>query len=153
MAIPARCQPIADQLQNDKDLLADLQTELSGETSARDKLRTLRLIRSVRSNVLTLQKALNNCINPPPQLPDLIPVAVMPNRRTDGVHPAVVVFNNGLGPATGPFKITFGTEYVSSYHQDPPLYADVVFDINVPASQNFPPGVNTSVDTNVAFPF
>jgi hypothetical protein len=152
MTIPLRCQPIADRLQNSQDLLAELDAEYREETNARDKMRTFMLIRSVRSSIITLQKSLDLCVNPPPPMPDLMPVAVTPNRQPDGVHPQIVIFNNGPGPASGPFKITFGTQYVSSYDQDPPLYSNVTFDIDVPASQTFPPGVSTNIDTNHKFP-
>jgi hypothetical protein len=141
-------EPLAPAVCNRAHLVADYQEE----TNVRDKIRTFMLIRSVRSSVITLQKSLNLCVNPPPPMPDLIPVAVTPNRQVDGIHPEIVIFNNGTGPASGPFKVTFGTEYVSSYDQDPPLYSDVVFDINVPASQTFPPGVNTNVNTEHTFP-
>ena len=100
----------------------------------------------------SLQIALNNCVNPPPPLSDLTPLFVTPNRQPDGIHPVMVIHNNGAGPASGPFKITFGVEYISSFDQDPPLRRFSEFAIDVPASQTFQPGASTNVNTNVAIP-
>lgn len=152
MAVPAKCQPIADRLQDARELLADLEAEYRAETDTREKMRTFMLIKSVRSSVASLQKSLNTCINPALPKPDLIPVAVNPNRTANEIHPGIVILNNGGSPASGPFKITFGTQFVSSYDQDPPLYSNVTFDIDVPGSQTFPAGANTTISTNHTFP-
>lgn len=152
MAIPSQCQSIADQLQAAKELMAELEADFRDLPNGPEKWRTFQLLKSVRSRVHSLQIALNHCVNPPPPLSDLTPLSVNPNRQPDGIHPIMVLHNNGAGPATGPFKITFGVEYISSYDQDPPLRRFSEFTINVPAAQTFPPGATTNVNTDVTLP-
>jgi len=148
-SIPTKCQPVADELAAAQELAADLQAEYKATANGPEKSRIFALLKSVRSRIAVLRAQLNECLNPPPPLPDLVPVTVSVSRHADGkaLDAAVLVTNRGEGVAQGPFKIALGVEFISSYDQDPPLRAYREATFNVPASVTIPPGTNFTSDS------
>lgn len=138
--VPKQCESIALQLQSAKELADDLFNVWQTATG-QDKSRAFFLWRSANSKVRQLAVALNKCVNPPPLLPDLVPVNVRPTVHQGGqlFDAAVVINNEGAGRAAGPFKVTLGVEYVS-YSQDPPLRVFRELTLNVPAGVTIEPG-------------
>jgi hypothetical protein len=132
--IPAKCQPIVDQLEAAEQMLQQMENSNADASS----------IKAQRSKLAGLHAELNKCIHPPRSLPDLVATRVTTTRHPDGnaLDATLIVSNEGDGPVSGPFKIAFAVDYVVSYGQDPPLhaYAESVF--NVPVSVTIEPGAH-----------
>jgi hypothetical protein len=152
MAIPARCQSIADNLAEQRTLLADLQSDLNTTTDPQEKSRIRFLMRPVQHQIGLLNTQLGHCINPPPPPPDLLPSDFVFRTQPGGTafDFALNIENTGAGAATGPFKVTLGVDYYT-YEQDPPLLVFRELDINVPASLTIAAGATYTTDywTNI----
>ncbi len=152
--IPAQCALIASELEAAKSLADDLLQEFQNSPPGRDKSRAFYVWRQANSKARSFANALDKCLNPPPSPPDLIPVRVQPimNATQTAFDAAVVINNQGAGPAAGPFKVVLGVEYVD-YSQDPPLRPFRVATLNVPADVTIAPGATyVTTDTMKAVP-
>lgn len=138
--IPTKCQGLANQLQQAKELLAGLEDDFKTEKNPQERSRIFFLIRSARSKVAQLTQQLSICITPPPLRPDLTPMEVTIHRHADGkaFDAALVIHNLGTGPAKGPFKVTLGVSY-NSYSHGQPLMIYRELNISVPASVTIAP--------------
>ena len=147
-SVPARCQPIADELAATQSTAASLKAEYNSLPPGPERSQVFRQWRAALTAEGQLAIQLNQCIHLLAPLPDLIPSTnIVQNLHPDSRDPAVTVFdwapvamNIGNGAATGvAFEIALAVEYVAAY-QDPPLYGDGAETLTVPASVVINPG-------------
>jgi hypothetical protein len=148
-AVPSKCQSIAEQLTAAENLEASLQAEYNQLPPGQDRSRVFFQLRAARTAVGQLRIQLSQCVNPPPPLPDLLPIGFNVTKHPDGtaLDVAAVIFNEGEGSASGPFKLALGAYYVSTYGQDPPLYVYQEKDLTVPSSVTIQPGDSYTSDS------
>jgi hypothetical protein len=147
--VPPQCALIAQELADARSLANDLLQEFKDSPPGQKKSQAFNEWRAANSQVKSFANALERCLNPPPPLPDLVPVRVAANVNAaqTAFDAAVVINNQGAGPAPGPFKITLGVTYVD-YSQDPPLYITPVATLQVPNNVTIQPGATyTTSDT------
>lgn len=118
--IPAKCQPLADDLDKKEMILDELMEEYKG-TSEAEKTRIFYEMRAAMQAVGDARRALDQCINPPTPLPDLSAADVTIQWHADkkAFDFAILIHCEGA-PVSGPFVTAVSVTY-EDYSQNPPL--------------------------------
>lgn len=147
-SVPARCQPIADELAATQSTAASLKAEYNSLPPGSERSQVFRQWRAALTAEGQLAIQLNQCIHLLAPLPDLIPTGIVQNLHPDSRDPTITVFdwapmamNIGNGVATGvAFEIALAVEYVTTYAGLDPIYGDGAEHFTVPASNVINPG-------------
>jgi hypothetical protein len=77
--VPPQCALIAQELADARSLANDLLQEFKDSPPGQKKSQAFNEWRAANSQVKSFANALERCLNPPPPLPDLVPVRVAAN--------------------------------------------------------------------------
>jgi hypothetical protein len=118
-ALAADCAELEAQLRIAEQRVQLILEQLQRAPRGPERDALLRELRIWRARVVQLQAQLDRCRNPPPPRPDLVAVSVVTvfNATRSALDAALLVRNDGPGPAVGPFNIVFGASIAGGFRQ------------------------------------